>query len=299
MKRTCCLPILLILSLWGSSSGCGRRPPPLRPGEVAYEVTGLIRDFPVDARSVVIRHEEIPGYMPRMTMTFTLRDPRELRGLQVGDTVGFRLVAAKDDHWIDSLRLLGRGAVAPPMPVGAAESGRFSAPLVPGDPLPDFAFTDEHGQELRLSDFRGRTVAFTFLFTRCPLPDYCPRMSRHFANARDLLLRKVGGRTNWQFLSLSFDPEFDRPERLRAYARGYRGDSDDRWRFGVLSSNVLGTLAPSVDLQVVPEGGTFLHNLRTVVVDPQGRIAHQFDRNEWTPEELAAEITRTLASNEP
>ena len=275
--------------------GCDRRggassnPPALGPGETAYEVKGVVREFPTDGRSVVIRQEEIPGYMPKMTMTFTVRQTNELRGLSEGDSVSFRLVATETDHWIDSLRPFGSASAAVPAPpvAGVGVSDAVSAHLHSGDLLPAFTFTDDEGHAGNLTDYRGRAVAFTFVFTRCPLPDFCPRMSRHFSRARELLLARPEAPTNWQFLSISFDPDFDRPEVLARYATQYRGANPDRWRFAVVSREVLVALAPAVDLRVVPEEGSFLHNLRTVVLDTQGRIFRQFDRNDWTPEELA------------
>lgn len=295
------VPGLLLVALV-AAMGCDRRgggrsnPPALGPGETAYEVKGVVREFPTDGRSVVIRHEEIPGYMPKMTMTFTVRQTNELRGLSEGDSVSFRLVATETDHWIDSLRRMGSGPPAlpysplPPM-AGvsrvAGVSDAAAAQLQTGDLLPAFAFTGDDGHAGNVVDYRGRAVAFTFVFTRCPLPDFCPRMSKHFSRARELLLARPEAPTNWQLLSISFDPDFDRPEVLARYATQYRGANPDRWRFAVVSREVLDALAPAVDLRVVPEEGSFLHNLRTVVIDSQGRVFRQFDRNDWTPEDLA------------
>ena len=268
--------------------GCGGpEVPPLQRGETAYPATGVIREFPVDGRTVVIRHDEIPGYMPKMTMTFTVRNPRELRTLAVGDSVAFRLVATEDDHWIDSLRRLG-AAPGPVETTSAPQPGsKVTEPLRAGDLLPTFSFSDETGRSGDLSQFRGRAVAITFIFTRCPLPDFCPRMSKHFARTRDILQSRTGAPANWQFLSLSFDSEYDGPEVLSSYAPRYRGSNADRWMFAVVARPTLESLAPALTLQVIPEQGSFLHNLRTVVLDTRGRIHRQFGGNEWTPDELA------------
>lgn len=268
--------------------GCGGpEAPPLQRGETAYPATGIIREFPVDGRTVVIRHDEIPGYMPKMTMTFTVRDPRELRALTVGDSVAFRLVATENDHWIDSLRRLDAGPRVAGTSSPTSSGVTAIPPLRTGDPLPPFSFTDEAGSTGDISRFRGSAVALTFIFTRCPLPDFCPRMSKHFARTRDSLLSRAGGPTNWQFLSLSFDPEFDAPKILSQYAPQYRGANADRWIFAAVERPALESLAPALTLQVIPEQGSFLHNLRTVVLDTRGRIHRQFEGNEWTPDELA------------
>ncbi|MEI9864813.1 MAG: SCO family protein [Limisphaerales bacterium] len=136
------------------------------------------------------------------------------------------------------------------------------------------------------SDFRGRVLAFTFIFTRCPLPDFCPRMNKEFAEARELLSTNSSASTNWQFLSISFDPENDTPDTLTRYAKYYREDNSDRWLFAAAPTNTLAELAPKLDLMVSRDGESFSHNLRTVVLDPQGRIARQFDGNQWTPQQL-------------
>ena len=160
-----------------------------------------------------------------------------------------------------------------------------------GDLVPDYELLAEDGRMIRLSEFRGRAVAFTFIFSRCPLPDFCPRMGNNFAAARDLILTNAAGTTNWQFLSISFDPEHDSPEVLRIYARSYRHDNQDRWLFVTASQEVLRTFAPELDLMLSKEeGGSISHNLRTVVMDPLGRIHKFFNGNQWTPEELAAAL---------
>jgi protein SCO1/2 len=135
-------------------------------------------------------------------------------------------------------------------------------------------------------------VAFTFFFTSCPLPDYCPRMSRNFFETRKLILALTNAPNNWQLLSISFDPGFDTPEMLTGYASVYRGVDTNRWLFAVASTNTLAGLAPRLDLMVMRNSLGVTHNLRTVVLDPQGRIFREFDDNQWTPQELADAIVR-------
>jgi protein SCO1 len=115
-------------------------------------------------------------------------------------------------------------------------------------------------------------------------------MSKDFAETRQLLLKTSAAPTNWQFLSISFDPEFDQPSVLSSYADFFRAGNADRWIFAAAPSNTLAELAPRLDLIVMHDGANISHNLRTVVLDPQGRIAQQFDGNEWTPQELADAI---------
>ena len=159
--------------------------------------------------------------------------------------------------------------------------------LKPGDQLPDGVLIAEDGRQVHFSDFRGQAVAFTFFFTRCPLPTYCPLMNRNFAAARDLILAKSNAPTNWEFLSISFDPEYDTPQVLASYGGFYRNGNAAHWLFAAATKKTLATEAPGLDLIVMRQGSNISHNLRTVVLDPQGRIYRQFDGNQWTPRELA------------
>lgn len=255
-----------------------------------FATRGVVRSFPEGGHTLVVRHEEIPGYMPKMTMELNVRNTNELVGLERNDEITFELVATTDTHWIQNLKRVGK--------VAEAESATNAPPgyqlikeLAPGDALPDYELVAENGRTVRFSDFRGKAVAFTFIFSRCPLPDYCPRMGNNFAAARDFMLTNAPAVTNWQFLSISFDPEFDSPEILRNYARQYRHDNADRWLFVNAPQAVLAKLAPELDLMLTrEEGGSIAHNLRTVVLDPQGRITEQFNGNLWTAEELATAL---------
>ncbi len=162
--------------------------------------------------------------------------------------------------------------------------------LAVGDTLPDYEFTDEYARPVRFSGFHGRVVAFTFFFTSCPLPDFCVRMNRNFLETQKILLAATNAPANWQLLSISFDDSFDTPQILAGYAKFYRGDDTNRWLFAVASTNTLAGLAPKVDLSFWREGGTISHNMRTVVLDPNGKISRQFDGNDWTPDQLANAI---------
>jgi protein SCO1/2 len=162
--------------------------------------------------------------------------------------------------------------------------------LAAGDLLPDAEFTSELGQEIHFSDFRGRAVAFTFFFTSCPLPEYCPRMNKNFFEARKILLADSNAPANWQLLSISFDSAVDQPLVLASYAGIYRGLNPAHWLFAVASTNTLAALAPKLDLNVWRENGGLSHNLRTVVLDAGGKIFKQFDGNDWTPAQLAEAI---------
>ncbi len=280
-------PVLLLALALTLLAGCqpASSPASAPATRQTYAVRGVVQAIPADRRHATIKHEPIPGYMAAMTMDFSVRDTNVLAGVAPGDEITFTLVVTADDDWIEHLRRVAQATVSGPPGWHLAEPE-----LSVGDLLPDAEFTSESGRSIRFSDYRGRAVAFTFFFTSCPLPEYCPRMSQNFAEARRLLLADTNAPANWQLLSLSFDPGVDRPEVLARYAGVYRGLNPDRWLFAAASTNTLAGLAPKVDLNVWRENGTLSHNLRTVVLDGQGRIFQQFDGNAWPPAQLAAAI---------
>ena len=257
-----------------------------------YAAKGVIRKIADDRLTAIIRHEEIPGYMPPMTMRLNVRDTNELRNLAAGDVITFDLTAGDDTHWIHGLRRVGDAA-----PVRQDDLRAFEPAALPSaaveQPFPDFEFLSEAGRPVKFSDFRGRALAFTFIFTRCPLPDYCPRMGNRFAGARSILLRSTAPK-NWQLLSISFDPDHDRPEVLKSYGEHYRAGDPDRWLFAVASKATLAKLAPLCDLQFTAEGAGFSHNLRTVVMRPDGTIHRVFAGNLFTVAELAVAIEEAM-----
>ena len=262
----------------------------LPPSARVFPTRGVIRSIPDGGKTVVVRHEEIPGYMQAMTMELTLRNPAELSGFAVGDTLEFELVALEDRHWIQGLRRgrsVGETSPSGLVPLVVSRSLQL---VERGHEFPDVRLRGEDGVEFGLTDLRGKAVAFTFFFTRCPLPDFCPRMLKNFSRARNEVIQHGAGSSNWMFLSISFDPESDTPEVLRRHARGYRGGESPNWRFCSADTNAMSVLIPTTQLMVARDGESFSHNLRTVVLDTRGRVHRRFDGNEWTASELAASV---------
>ncbi|HEU5395705.1 MAG TPA: SCO family protein [Verrucomicrobiae bacterium] len=252
----------------------------------AFAAQGVVRQIAPDRQSVTIKHGAISNYMPAMTMDFAVKNTNDLATISPGDEISFTLVIRPTDDWVQDLRVLAHH-----VPVGTNGDRPRTAHVIElksGDLMPDEELTAEDGRTIRFSDFRGKVLAFTFIYTRCPLPDYCPRMSRNFQAARDLLLAKADAPTNWQFLSISFDPNFDTPQILSNYADYARGNRPDRWLFAVAPMESLVVLVPDLNLMVRYENNLAVsHNLRTVVLGPDGRIDRLFDGNKWTPQELA------------
>ena len=282
--------LLLLLAV----TGCHRQDAPSTTGSDVqiFSVHGTIRQLAPDHRTATIKHDAIAGYMGAMTMDFTVRDTNELSHFSPGDEINFQLFVRTNDDWIQNLQLVAHHISDVTNNVFVYHAAQE---LTVGDLLPDGDLTDENGQTIRFSDFRGRALAFTFFFTTCPLPDFCPKMNRNFAEARQLL--ETNGPANWQLLSISFDSQVDQPAVIGGYAGVYRGTDTNRWLFTVAPTNTLASLAPRLDLLFWRENGSITHNLRTVVLDPSGLITRQFDGNDWTPQDLADAIRQAAKNN--
>jgi len=268
-----------------------------------YQVRGVIKEIKPDGKTAVIAHEEIPGYMKAMTMDFEVKQKAELSGLKAGDRIAFNLVVTTNDAWIENARKLAPENTNPGVvgTVGSTNGGSVGPlnfrkspvvePLDVGDLVPDYKLTNHLGEPIHFAQFRGSALGITFLFTRCPLPTYCPRMSGNFAAAAHALATAPGAPTNWMLLSISFDPEWDTPARLASYAKSYTPDTN-HWQFATSDFWNLDGLTEQLGLQFWKQDGSINHNLRTAVFDTRGRLQKVFIGNEWKVEDFVAEMTK-------
>jgi protein SCO1 len=249
-----------------------------------FTVRGVVRETRTAKSQLIVKHEEIPGYMDAMTMPFQVRDPIILASVKPGDDITFQLHVTEEDHWIDGVKIVG---------VGEKDAPRKKvvdiAPFKVGDALPDLTLTDERGQPLRLGDYRGKALAITFIYTRCPLPNFCPLLSEKFRTVQETLLADPAAPQNWQLLSVTIDPENDTAEVLQRYAKSQRADAA-HWKFATGELRGITVLGLRSGLEFWEGGSEITHNLRTVVFDAQGRLRKVISENQWTPQELADEL---------
>jgi protein SCO1 len=274
--------------------------PPSAPGTnlQTYFVRGVVKELKPDGRTLIVDHEEIPNYMAKMVMPFKVKATNDLAGLGTNDQIHFRLNVAEFESWIDQVTKTGKA------PVPAADPNRRSfrpvrevEVLKEGDPLPNYPLTNQLGQPFQTAQFKGRALAITFIFTRCPLPDFCPRMSRNFVTAMKQLKARPAGPTNYHFLSLSFDVEHDTPATLRNYAKGLEATQAadlSRWTFATGALIEIDDITERFGLAFARDPGSiqFNHNLRTVVIDAVGRVQKIFIGNEWKSDELVTEMIK-------
>lgn len=284
-----------------SSDGTGQAPAIARvqATEQIFQVKGAVIELHPEEKTARIRHEEIPGYMKAMTMSFDVRDTNELAGLEAGDTVTFRMTVTDTDGWIDQIKKLNVPRVSTLPTTGPFRFVRDVEPLNIGDLLPEYHFTNHLGQPVSLSQFRGQALSITFLFTRCPYPTFCPLMASNFEQVQQQLLATPNAPTNWHLLTISFDPDWDTPPRLKAYAERFHCDPR-HWSF--LTGELIDITAITEQFgQQFWRGGPgegISHNLRTVVVGARGRVQAIIRENKWKPEELTAEILKAAVVKE-
>jgi len=255
-----------------------------------FELRGQILAVDRSRQEITIKHGDIRGFMPGMTMPFKVRDVRLLDGRSAGDLVTATLVVEETDAFLSSVERTGHAALTEAPPV------RMDV-VAPGDPAPDVQLTDETGAARTLSEWRGRTLAVTFTYTRCPLPDFCPRMDRQFAAVQREVLADERLRDRVGLLSVTLDPGFDTPPVLAGHAR--RAGADPRvWRFATGDREAIRAFASRFGVSIMtasPDGTDLTHNLRTAVVGGDGTIVHIFSGNEWTPAELVDALRRASA----
>jgi protein SCO1/2 len=290
---------LLMLIVYGTKSAGSL---PLSGGEAtnpqSFMAKGTVMELKPDARTVVIRHETISNYMAAMTMPFKVKDPKELAGLHRGDEISFRLQVTETESWVEHITKSGTVSLPPDKKPADAQPAEMQTAR-PGHPLLDYKFTNELGQAVSLNDFRGQALAITFFYTRCPIPEYCPRLSKNFQAAQQKLESLPGAPANWHLLSISFDTEFDSPQMLKAYGNSYQSDPQ-HWSFLTGPADKIGELARQSGVSYEFDAGTFNHNFRTLIVDASGHLQMVFPTGGDLSDEIVAEIIKAAAvTNQP
>jgi len=286
------LLIALILAGGLSFSSCHRV-----SAQKRYPFTGRIVSVDSQAQSAIIDGDAIPGFMDAMAMPYKIKPAATLNHLIPGDSVSAEVVVvssgaknddAAPDYWLENVKVI---AHIDPSHAPGASSLHMPAP---GEEVPDFSFTNQSGKLISLKQYRGKVLFVTFIYTRCPFPDFCPRMSGNFAEIYKQAATNAA-LTNAHLLSVSFDPEHDRPKVLRDYgfsvAHTHESALFNRWEFAAPRLADLPRLADFFALTIQPEGGTITHNLSTVVIGPDGKIVKWYHGGDWQPSDLIKDAT--------
>jgi len=276
------IPLLGLIAM----TACGRAPD---VNARTYELQGQILAVRPERSEVVIKHQDIKGFMPGMTMPFTVKDAALLTGKERGDLVTATLVVGETQAYLTTLTTTGHADVSEPAP---------PAPdiLSNGQSVKDALLIDQDNRPRAFSTFKGHRLALTFIYTRCPLPEFCPLMDKHFASIQKTIA-STPSLADVRLLTVTLDPEFDRPAILKAYAR--RREADPAiWTFLTGEPMEVNRFASQFGLYVEhnPQNAIDItHNLRTAVIDPEGRLITVHSGNSWTPAELVADLTAAPA----
>lgn len=257
---------------------------------------GIVREVHPEDGSVIIDHEDVPGFMPAMTMPFNVKDEGLFKTLQPGGAVAFELVTTDDASWIREVHSISGDDLIleekkPPSPDAA--KGRLLR-LKEGDVVQPFLLVDQSGANIDNTTFTGKDWVVTFIFTRCAVPDFCPRMSTHFAELEKAILADPALKSQVRLLSISFDPEYDTPEVLKDYAAHYAADSDV-WHFASGTPEQTKALTSAFAVFTEHADGTINHGLTTAWIGPDGTVRQIWRGNAWK----STDILEALQSPHP
>jgi protein SCO1/2 len=273
----CCVFLVLVFL-----ASCSRQPPPKR-----YELNGRVVAVDRNLHQLTVAHDDIPGLMAGMTMPFTVNK---------GSNWVFNDIAPGDS--IHATLLIGAHAELQDITfsrTSAADSGVPSATRVPqtGDSVPDFMLVNQDGSAIHLNQFHGKPLLLTFIYTRCPFPDYCPRISNNFGQVMQHLQKDPKVFDQAQLLSISIDPETDKPAVLRTYGERYVGRVDPRfahWQFASGSPQQVRQAADFFGLAYNQKDGQIVHGLITVLIGKDGKVIKVYSGSDWKPDDVVSDF---------
>ncbi|HEX5883488.1 MAG TPA: SCO family protein [Pyrinomonadaceae bacterium] len=283
-RRSTKMFVALVVACLCLAASCGRS-----GNEKRYDLKGKVVAVEPDKHLVTVAHEEVKGLMPGMTMPFTVPNQSDLQILAPDDEITATLVIDGSHSWLEGLIITRQS------PNPAAMPGVVVAKE--GDEVPNFTLRNQDGREIRIQNYRGKALLLTFIYTRCPVPDYCTLMSNNFAQIDRALGQDPDLYAKTHLLSISIDPEYDTPGVLRSYGAAhterYQNETFAHWEFATGTKDQVKEIAQFFGLTYFPEKDEIIHALRTVIVSPQGKVAKIYTGNEWKPEEIVAEIKAT------
>ncbi|HEX8493407.1 MAG TPA: SCO family protein [Pyrinomonadaceae bacterium] len=253
-----------------------------------YELKGKVVSVDRVQQRVTIAHEEIRGYMDAMTMPFTLKDTAIIRDISPNDSIQATLVVSDTSSWLEDIAITKPATKLPDAEKATAREAQ------PGDALPDFSLINQDGKRIRLQQYKGKALLLTFIYTRCPLPEYCTLMSENFAEIEKELQKDAALYNQTHLLSISIDPDYDKPKVLRSYGAAHTGnytrETFKHWEFATGTKDEVKAIAQFFGLTYYPESDQINHTLRTAVIAPDGKVYKVYRENEWKPEEVIRDL---------
>lgn len=280
--------VALLLSIAAAACRSGGAP----SQERRYHLEGTVISIDKAQQRIVVDHKEIPGFMGAMTMPYPTADPADLDRVSPGDQITADVVVTPDHIQLKNIVVVKKSD-GKNVPTGA----EFQ-PSPREEKAPDFELVNQDGKRIHLSQFRGSSVLLTFIYTRCPLPDYCPLMSHNFAQIEKTLAQTpdVYGKTH--LLSISFDSQHDTPPVLRNYAKAFVTDRGPRtfqhWEFATIPASENSAVTKFFDLFVTEDQGQITHSMSTAILSPDGRVYKTYSGNDWKPDDVLGDLTASV-----
>ncbi len=261
-----------------------------------YALKGKVVSIDKQAGTANIDNEPIPGFMDAMVMPYPIKPAAALDQLQPGDSITADVVvAAPGSYWLENVKVIGHS-----QPPATKPTASLHIPA-PGDEVPDFKLINQNGRRISLHQYRGQTLLLTLIYTRCPFPDFCPRVSREFADIDRQVRADPSRYGKTHLLSVSFDPAHDTPKVLRAYGFSCAGSNDPtlfkHWEFSAVPSPELPEFAHYFALTYKEEGGLITHSLSTAVIAPDGKISKWYHGADWQASDLLHDIAAVHAAS--
>jgi protein SCO1/2 len=281
-KQSVLLIILVSLAVAGS---CRKHNP---ADERRFDLKGKVVAVERDKHLVTIAHEDVKDFMPGMTMPFTLPDEAALGYLAVGDEINATLVVDGAQSWLENVAIT-RQSTDTSATTGVTEAKE-------GDEVPSYTLVNQDGKDIRLGDFHGKALLLTFIYTRCPLPEYCNLMSTNFAEVDRQLQKQPDVYAKTHLLSITIDPDYDTPKVLRSYGAAfterYEKETFEHWDFATGTKDQIKGVAQFFGLRYFQGSDQIVHSLRTVIIGPDGKVVKVYRDNQWKPSEVVEEMTK-------
>jgi protein SCO1 len=284
--------LVCLLLILGTALSCGRNKLDRREYQLKGQILGFGQTHPSGWRELSVKHEDIPNFMPAMTMAYYVRKPAQLAGLVPGDLVTATVVLDGGEVYLDNVAKTGHAD----LPAGTRPV-KIMDVMAPGDEVPADTLQDQEGRGRTLQDWRGKAIAVTFVYTRCPVPDFCPLMDRHFAELQRRIQSDPALADRVHLVSVSFDPAHDTTEVIAKHAKA-RGADPRTWSYLTGTPQAIDHFTSRFGVSAILENdsvASITHNLRTAVIDPRGRLVTFHSGNEWTVDQLLADLRNALA----
>jgi len=290
-------PIALAILILSLGSACRKQDEAPAGGELHpvaaavkhVHLEGLVLATSVPTNEITVKHGAIPDFMPAMTMVYKVKNPADVQKLRPGDEISADVLVPSDsdDYLLDKI-------------VITSEKGRNTPPsllpphqLMIGETVPDVPLVNQDSRAIHLQDYRGQAVLITFIYTRCPMPTACPLITSHFAEVNELLGRNPKAYAASHLISISLDPNYDKPAVLRQYGLAYLDDKASafsHWEFADTTPGDLKKLAEAFGLQYSEEDNQITHTMQTTLIDSNSKVAQQWGGSGWSPNEVASAV---------